>query len=50
MFNQLYRFQRYTFLHELSLYAYTFLHELFSYTYIFLHELRSFSTYSHSFL
>ena len=35
MFKQLYRLQRYTFLHELSLYAYNFLHELFSYTYIF---------------
>lgn len=31
MFKQLFRLQRYTFLHELQRFPYTFLHELFSY-------------------
>ena len=39
MFKQLYRLQRYTFLHELPNVFNTFLHELSSYTYTFLHEL-----------
>ena len=43
MFKQLYRLQRYTFLHELSNVANTFLHELSSYAYTFLHELSSYT-------
>ena len=43
MFKQLYRLQRYTFLHELPNVFNTFLHELSLHTYTFLHELRSYS-------
>ena len=42
MFKQLYRLQRYTFLHELPNVFNTFLHELSSYAYTFLHELSSY--------
>ena len=42
MFKQLYRLQRYTFLHELSNVFNTFLHELSSHAYTFLHELSSY--------
>ena len=45
MFKQLFRLQRYTFLHELQRFPYTFLHELSAQTYTFLHEL--FSYYVH---
>ena len=43
MFKQLYRLQRYTFLHELSNIFNTFLHELSLYAYTFLHELSSYT-------
>ena len=60
MFKQLYRLQRYTFLHELpnvfntflhelSAYAYTFLHELSSCTCTFLHELSSYYVHDNRF-
>jgi len=42
MFKQLYRLQRYTFLHELPNVFNTFLHELSLYAYTFLHELSSY--------
>ena len=46
MFKQLYRLQRYTFLHELPNVFNTFLHELSLYAYTFLHELVSFCSSS----
>ena len=50
MFKQLYRMQRYTFLHELPNVFNTFLHELLSYAYTFLHELSSYYVHDNRFL
>ena len=47
MFTQLYRLQRYTFLHELQRVSYTFLHELSAFAHTFLHEL---SVFTYTFL
>lgn len=47
MFKQLYRLQRYTFLHELQRVSYTFLHDLSAFAHTFLHEL---SVFTHTFL
>ena len=49
MFKQLYRLQRYTFLHELPNVFNTFLHELSSHAYTFLHELSSYYVHDNRF-
>ena len=49
MFKQLYRLQRYTFLHELPNVFNTFLHELSAYAYTFLHELSSYYVHDNRF-
>ena len=49
MFKQLFRLQRYTFLHDLPNVYNTFLHELSLYSYTFLHELSSYYVHDNRF-